>query len=185
MTEPYYTDDAVTLYHGDCRELTEWLTADVLVTDPPYGMAYQSGYQKQRHSRIAGDESTDLRDEVLTMWGESKPAVVFGTWRTPRPAGVRVVGVWDKTDGIGPGMGDLNMPFGSSHEEFYLLGPWQRHGQRHGSVIRTRTAMGNPSGIVSKVGHPTAKPLAVMEPIIDTTPVGCIVADPFAGGGRR
>lgn len=38
MTTPYYTDDHVSLYLGDWRELIDpSLTVDLIVTDPPYG----------------------------------------------------------------------------------------------------------------------------------------------------
>lgn len=179
---PYYQDDQVTLYHGDCREITEWLAGDVLVTDPPYGIAFVSSWTT-RTRPIAGDRDVALRESVLALWGE-RPALVFGTWRAPRPAATRQVLVWDKTDGVGPGMGDLAAPFGTSHEEIYVLGGWPRPKStpRRGSVLRSAIAMGNPSGLVATSGHPTPKPVPLMEALILTCPPGTI-ADPCTGSG--
>ena len=41
--KPYYTDDYVTLYHGDCRELLPSIKADVVVTDPPFNVGKDYG----------------------------------------------------------------------------------------------------------------------------------------------
>lgn len=175
--KPYYQDDQVTLYHGDCLEVTEWLVADVLVTDPPYGMSFQSDHRADKFAKIAGDGTTEIRDQVLASWG-SKPAAVFGTWRAERPNSVRQVLIWDKR-GAGPGMGDVSLAFGSSHEEVYLIGRWERRSIRRGSVITTESS---PSELTTRIGHPTPKPVGVMEILIAAAPDGTI-SDPFAGSG--
>lgn len=172
MTAPYYQDDLVTLYHGDCLSVTEWLAADVLVTDPPYGMAYRSGWVKDDRD-IAGDEGTTARDTALELWGP-RPAIVFGTWRVAKPEGVRQTGIWDKGDD--PGMGDLSMPWGSSFEEFYVMGSGFV-GKRGGAVIRAKKPPVN-----NRPDHPTPKPVGLMESLIEKCPPG-VVADPFAGSG--
>lgn len=180
MTAPYYEADGITLYHGDCLEITEWLAADVLVTDPPYGYAFVSSRTTRRRP-VANDHDTAARDDALALWGD-RPACVFGQWKSERPTGTTQVLVWDKTDGVGPGMGDLGAAFGSSHEEVYLLGKWPKQGQRQGSVLRTTQAMGNPYGLVARSGHPTPKPVDLMERLVRAAPPG-VVADPFAGSG--
>jgi site-specific DNA-methyltransferase (adenine-specific) len=171
--KPYFDDGLVTLYHGDALEVSEWLSADVLVTDPPYGMAYESGWVKDRPSQaIRGDADTSARDDALSAWG-SKPAIVFGTWRVEKPANVKQTGIWDKGDD--PGMGDLSLPWGSSFEEFYILGSGFV-GKRGGAVIRV-----NKPPVSNRPNHPTPKPVALMEMLIEKT-VG-VIADPFAGSG--
>lgn len=170
MIKPYFETDLVTLFHGDCLEITDWLNADVLVTDPPYGMSYKSGWTSRE--TIANDQTIETRNESLKLWGD-KPALVFGTWRVERPKATKNVLIWSKGDD--PGMGDLSMPWGLSHEEIYVLGKGFV-GQRESSVIKA-----NKPPVASRPDHPTPKPIGLMEKLINKT-TG-IIADPFAGSG--
>lgn len=93
----YYSNDLVTLYHGDCTgELLPLLgECDVLITDPPYGIDFHTNFTTARkrlpktrggENRIAGDLDTVARDTILDAWG-GKPALVFGSWKAPKPRG--------------------------------------------------------------------------------------------------
>src|SRR5699024_12815922 len=93
MATPYHQDDCVTLYHGDGLELTEWTSADVLVTDPPYGYSHKSGGGPRgsaswKNTTIQNDGDTTARDDVLAAWGD-RPAIMFGSWKRPKPNATR------------------------------------------------------------------------------------------------
>lgn len=175
----YYQDDYVQLFHGNClTEHREWLEADVLVTDPPYGVAYTSGRvegRKRNTTGIQNDRNPAVRDAALEYWGP-RPSIVFGSWRAPKPVAIRQQLVWDKGDD--PGTGDLTMPWGSSFEEIYISGKgeiWQ--GSRTIAVLRYKKPLG-----ADRPEHPTPKPVSLMEHLITRCPSG-VIADPFAGAG--
>ena len=175
-TEPYYQDELVTLHHGDCLEIDAWLDADVLVTDPPYGIRYDSGARRETlASSIIGDQDTTARDAVLAAWGGA-PALVFGTWRVCRPVNTRALLVWD-TKGAN-GMGDLSIPWKPSHQEIYVLGDGFR-GRRDNDVLVCASVQ---SMATRGRVHPHQKPVPLLERLIDKCPPG-VVADPFAGSG--
>jgi site-specific DNA-methyltransferase (adenine-specific) len=49
------------LYLGDCREILPTLPqVDAVITDPPYGMSFQSNYRREQHARIANDDDVEL-----------------------------------------------------------------------------------------------------------------------------
>lgn len=47
---PYYSENGITIYHGDCRDVLPSLPkADLLLTDPPYGMNALNGSRMVRY----------------------------------------------------------------------------------------------------------------------------------------
>jgi DNA methylase len=182
----YYEADGIRLWHGDCRDLTDWLTADVLVTDPPYGIGWSRSAFNSRdtHPGIANDGDTSVRDTALNLWGD-RPAVVFGSPLLPPPADTRQTLVWAKPPDTGSraAMGGWRRDW----EAIHLTGPWTQAPAARSSILRS----GAPSLVPlvaaryrrdTGTGHPHTKPVDVMETLIASCPPG-MVADPFAGSG--
>jgi site-specific DNA-methyltransferase (adenine-specific) len=180
VSTPYFADDLVTLYLGDCREVTDWLSADVLVTDPPYGRGWKQGWTAKSggtdgHPGIAGDEDTATRDAALAAWG-NRHGIVFGDPMITQPAGVRQVLGYGKPPGAGSK--GTHGGFRRDLEVIYLTGPW-RAGLGGISSILVSNARALVQG---RYQHPHAKPVDVMETLIGACPPG-VIADPFAGSG--
>lgn len=167
----YYEDDSVRLYHGDCREVTEWLDADVLCTDPPYGLGDRmtggpkwsglwsnSGDNRARPPSWDASAPTWLADLVPQF----RQAVIWGGHLFPL-ATSRGWLVWDK----------MVRSFSSGHCEL----AWT-------SIDQPIRAFNCSHGELANEGkwHPTQKPVRLMEWCLRFCDTGT-VADPFAGSG--
>lgn len=180
---PYYTDESVTLYHGDCREVAEWLDTEVLVTDPPYGINWKThgGGRDLRNwspriakAGIVGDHSTAIRDDVIAAW-DGKPAIIFGSPTiAPPPSTIQVL-VWRKP--VDAGVIGARFVWRRDWEAIYLMGKWPRVNPNRSSVIESRGGLER-----YRTEHPHTKPTPLMESLIAETPPG-VIADPFAGSG--
>ncbi|ACI06269.1 site-specific DNA-methyltransferase [Mycobacterium phage Brujita] len=174
--KPYYSDDHVTLYHGDCREIDAWEAAHLLLTDPPYGIDWPPRTGTSRHQSIANDSDTAARDYVIGRWGHVKPAYVFGSPLLAPPYGTKQTLVWRK-----PGDSGLTGQIGGwrrDWEAIYMLGNWPRDSRPlRSGIITTNVGMST-----YQHGHAHGKPVALLEVLLLAAPGGA-VADPFAGSG--
>ena len=71
--KPYYQDDWVTIYHGDCREiLPELPKVDLVLTDPPYGINWNCDYSKLKKGPNSTSTSSSAR-KYPAVYGDDKP----------------------------------------------------------------------------------------------------------------
>lgn len=188
---PYYQDESVTLYHGDCLdwddEASWWLDAEVLITDPPYGRGWTSGAgltnsegngSSSPHAGIANDSDTTTRDAALARWGPRK-GIVFGDLLIEPPARAVQCLVYAKP--ADAGIRGARGGFRRDVEAIYLIGPWTAGIGGRSSVLTTGGRVAGPRGMGLRSGHPHCKPVDLMEQLVALT--DGTVADPFAGSG--
>ena len=180
--EPYYQHAGITIYHGDCREILPTLPkCDLLLTDPPYGMALTSGWDGvMGNCSVIGDDDHALRDWVCDWWGND-PALIFGRWSIPKPLGIRMVLTWEKGNHVG--MGDLSTPWKPNTEEIYVLGSGFE-GHRGSSVLKHLAIAGCVGAANTGLrNHTTEKPVTLMEELLGKCPQEWVILDPFMGSG--
>lgn len=178
------------LTHGDCIDGMRQLaadSADAVVTDPPYGIDYQS--KTKRHRKIANDKRPFIwwLHEAYRVLREGGALVCFCRWDVQDAfkqaiewAGfdVRSQVVWDRG---AHGMGDTQAQFAPRHDVmwFAVKGRGFRFpGSRPASVLQAMRVPG------AALVHPNQKPEELMAKLIrSVTPPGGLVVEPFAGSG--
>ena len=184
----YYEDPAgITIYHGDCEGQTVVPAADLLVTDPPYGIGEAAGKNKSRGGRPSQHGSfarATPKDYGSDNWDNQPPSknmidqlravsryqIIFGGNFFPLPPSPCWL-VWDKLNG-GNDFADCELAWTN------LPGAVR--------IIRYRWAgcLQQNQAHKERRYHPTQKPVDVMKWAIRKAPPGCkLIFDPFMGSG--
>lgn len=196
MTQPYYQDDLVTLFHADASDMMHRMPTDSfdhVITDPPYSEEVHKNAKSNAGSsdEFASIDFAPLRtQQLVSVFDQS--ARVAKRWVISTTSfqqahllsehdsefyDFKRMGVWVKTTYAPQILGDR--PATAWEAILYLHSKgvpskWNGGGT-HGNYI------GN---IAQPNGHPTAKPLELYKQFIQNfTQPGESVLDPFAGSG--
>ena len=179
LPKPYYQDPAVTIYHGDCREIVPFLGKfDLLLTDPPYGIGQDRGRGGLRRSKMLGKKLPARRYEGT--WDREAPNkrtfelilaaarehIIWGGNYFELPVRTKWL-CWDKQQ---------TMPTYSDCELAWTTLP--------GIATKIKSLNGNGLLAVEKNRvHPTQKPLDLILWCISLATEPATILDPFAGSG--
>lgn len=168
---PYYQDDYVTLYHGDCRDILPHLEqVDLVLTDPPYGIErFSKGFGGTRFKNYGAEKdgivwdvtpTSDLIHEVIAAGRE---AIVWGMNYLPAPRTEHFL-VWSKHQPLDNfASAELAWTNIKKTKVFDL------------SILsHNQTKFG---------GHPTEKPVQLFRWCIELANNAKTILDPFAGAG--
>ena len=182
----------VRLYQGDClvemdKMITDGVMVDSIITDPPYGMSFQSYRRKEKYDAIENDKDLswldDFVEKAYMVANDNTAHYVFCSFHNidifkqafEKKFKIKNILVWEKNN---TSMGDLKGDFAPKIEFILFMHKGRRliNGRRDPNIFKfART--GNKF-------HPTEKPVDMMEYLIEKfTDVGDIVFDPFMGSG--
>lgn len=164
---------------------------DAIVTDPPYGIAYQSAWRTDRAAwlpKIANDEApfVDWLPEGYRVLKDGGALICFCAWKTQedfrlaiQDAGFEIKShvIWDRDS---HGMGHLEGEFAPQHDVIWFAtkGSFTFPGKRPKSVLRHLRVQ------PKALRHPNEKPIRLMIDLIQATcPRDGLVLEPFAGSG--
>jgi site-specific DNA-methyltransferase (adenine-specific) len=170
---PYYQDALVTIYHGDCREWTGG--ADAVVSDPPYGMAWDNRITGGRNGSNPGGR-TRLYDRPIhgdegpfdpAPWLSYSEVILWGANHYGQRLPVGTTLVWIKK---------VDTAFQTFLSDAEIA--WEKGG--HGVYCYRDTAY-RAEKAGQSTAHPTQKPVGLMRWCIERT-TG-VILDPFMGSG--
>ena len=175
---------------GDCLEVMKNILAgslDLILTDPPYGMDFQSNYRKEKYNKIKNDNNLDwlpdFVDECYRIAKKHTAHYIFCSYHNidifkqafEKKFKIKNILVWEKNN---TSMGDLKGDFAPKIEFILFIqkGRSLIRGKRDPNIFKfARTG--------NKL-HPTEKPVDMFEYLISKfSDVGDLVFDPFAGSG--
>jgi site-specific DNA-methyltransferase (adenine-specific) len=188
------TPNVDTIIQGDCLEVMKEIpdkSIDLVLTDPPYGIDYQSSWRtdkSKRFDKISNDKSPFLAwlPEAYRLLKDDGALLCFCRWDvqenfrdaiTQSEFKIKSQVIWDREV---HGMGDLNGAFAPCHDIIWFAtkGNFRFYSTRPASVIRCQRL--DASGMI----HPNQKPIGLFEKlIIPCSDIGQNVLDPFLGSG--
>ena len=160
--KPYYQDQSVTIYYGDCRQIVPQLgNFDLLLTDPPYGLGIAANPVRQKHVKKTWDNSVPPSWFLEYAMHKSGHCIVWGgNYFMLQPS--KCFLVWDKEQPqdfslamVEQAWSNLNMP---------------------AKMFKKRV-------ISYDKQHPTQKPVELMQWCINLAGDVQTILDPFAGSG--